>query len=159
MKAFVKFEVSPETESKILEVIESATAAKGVRKGMNETTKAIERGVAKLVVMAENVEPEEILVHVPVLCEEKVIPYAYVKDKLALGKAAGLTVPTSSIAIVDAGIKANLLKEVVSGLPTAEKTVEKQEKKPEPVKEKKPKKEEKKKEPVKEEKARGEQKE
>ncbi len=124
MKAFVKFEVSPEIEAKTLEVIESAAAAKGIRKGMNEATKAIERGVAKLVVMAENVEPEEILVHIPILCEEKVIPYTYVKDKLALGKAAGLSVPTSSIAIVDAGVKANLLKEIVDKSPQSEKKTE-----------------------------------
>ena len=124
MKAFVKFEVSPEIEAKTLEVIESAAAAKGIRKGMNEATKAIERGVAKLVVMAENVEPEEILVHIPILCEEKVIPYTYVKDKLALGKAAGLSVPTSSIAIVDAGVKANLLKEIIDKSPQSEKKTE-----------------------------------
>lgn len=138
MKAFVKFEVSPEVESKILEVIEGATAAKGLRKGMNETTKAVERGVAKLVVMAENVEPEEILVHIPILCEEKVVPYAYVKDKLALGKAAGLTVPTSSVAITDAGVKGNLLKDVIEKLPVTERKEKKVE-----VKEKKPKKEKK----------------
>jgi len=154
MKAFVKFEVSPETEAKILEIVESAAAAKGLRKGMNETTKAVERGVAKFVVMAENVEPEEILIHMPVLCEEKVVPYAYVKDKLALGKAAGLSVPTSSIAVVDAGVKANLLKEVINSLPTSEKTVEKKEEKKPEAKERKPKKEKKKEEkPAKEEKA------
>jgi len=44
---------------------------------MNEVTKSIERQLAKLIVMAEDVSPPEILFHIPLLCEEKGIPYAY----------------------------------------------------------------------------------
>ena len=38
-----------------------------IRKGMNEVTKSIERVQAKIVVMAEDVSPPEILFHIPLL--------------------------------------------------------------------------------------------
>ena len=53
--------------------------------------------------MAEDISPEEILAHMPVLCEEKNIPYTYVPSKDELGSSAGLHVSTASVAIVDPG--------------------------------------------------------
>lgn len=101
--AFVKFEVSKELADKVYEAIELAKNTGKVRKGVNETTKTIERGLAKLVVMAEDVTPEEILMHLPILCDEKKVPFIYVPSKLELGKASGIEVPTSSIAIEEEG--------------------------------------------------------
>ena len=46
-----------------------------LKKGSNEVTKAAERGTAKLVIMAENVNPGELLAHIPLICEEKKIPF------------------------------------------------------------------------------------
>ena len=63
----------------------------------------MERGDAQFVVMAEDVQPEEILAHMPLLCEEKGIPYAYVPSKQELGVSVGLGKATASIAILDAG--------------------------------------------------------
>ncbi|MEM2220012.1 MAG: ribosomal L7Ae/L30e/S12e/Gadd45 family protein, partial [Candidatus Korarchaeum sp.] len=80
------------------------------RKGVNETTKAVERGEALFVVIAEDVNPPEIVAHLPLLCEDKGIPYAYVPSKGDLGKAAGLEVSASSIAVVDAGQAKSLLE-------------------------------------------------
>jgi len=74
-----------------------------VRKGVNEVTKAIEREQAKLVLIAMDVNPPEIVMHLPPLCKEKNIPYIFVKSKEALGKAAGIKRPASSVAIVDPG--------------------------------------------------------
>ncbi len=88
---------------KILEIVELARETGKVRKGVNETTKAVERGEAKLVVVAEDVSPAEIVMHLPALCEEKGIPLAKVPSKADLGRAAGLDVAASSVAIVDAG--------------------------------------------------------
>lgn len=101
--AFVKFDVSKELADKVYEAIELAKNTGKVRKGVNETTKTIERGLAKLVVMAEDVTPEEILMHLPILCDEKKVPFIYVPSKLELGKASGIEVPTSSIAIEEEG--------------------------------------------------------
>jgi ribosomal protein L7Ae-like RNA K-turn-binding protein len=74
-----------------------------VVKGTNEVTKMIEREQAALVVIAEDVEPVEVVAHLPVLCDEKKIPYAYVPLKDELGKSVGLPVSTSTAAIVKVG--------------------------------------------------------
>jgi len=109
---FMKFEVPKELVNKILEAVTIAKTTGKVRKGVNETTKAIERGIAKLVVMAEDVTPEEVLMHLPILCEEKQVPYAYVPLKTELGKASGIDVPTSSIAIIEEGDSKKLISEI-----------------------------------------------
>ena len=109
---FVKFEVSKELVNKVLEAVTIAKTTGKVRKGVNETTKAIERGIAKLVVMAEDVTPEEVLMHLPIICEEKQVPYAYVPLKMELGKASGIDVPTSSIAVIEEGDSKKLIAEI-----------------------------------------------
>jgi large subunit ribosomal protein L7Ae len=111
-KAYVKFESSKELSEKTYEAVEKARDTGKTRKGVNEVTKAIERGIAKLVIMAEDVEPEEVLMHIPVLCDEKRIPYSYVPSKAELGKAAGIDVPTSSIAIVQEGDSKKYIEEI-----------------------------------------------
>lgn len=113
-KSYVKFATPGDVQQKALEVIESAKGANGLRKGTNEATKAIERGEAKLVVIAEDVDPEEIVMHLPQLCGEKGIPFCYVTEKTALGKAAGLGVGTAAVAITKAGGAEEALKTVVS---------------------------------------------
>lgn len=109
---FVKFEIPKELADKVLEAVTIAKTTGKIRKGVNETTKAIERGIAKLVVMAQDVTPEEVLMHLPILCEEKQVPYAYVPQKMDLGKASGIDVPTSSIAVVEEGDSKKLIAEI-----------------------------------------------
>jgi ribosomal protein eL8 len=165
--SYVKFETPDDVQSKALEVVEAAANDNGIHKGVNETTKTIERGQAKLVVIAGDVDPAEIVLHLPGLCEEKNAPFLFVNEKKALGKAAGLSVGTSAVAISKAGAAEGALKLVLervaslSGAAAAPAKVEKPkaEKKEAPVeakKEKAPAKEEapveeKKEEPVKEE--------
>jgi len=120
-KAFVKFEVPKDLVNKTLEAVTIAKTTGKVKKGVNETTKAIERGVAKLVVMAEDVEPEEVLMHLPVLCDEKQVPYTYVPSKQELGKASGIEVPTSSIAVVEEGESKKLISDIVNKVKTLKK--------------------------------------
>ncbi len=99
-------------ENKIYEAIETARATGKIKKGVNETTKAIERGIAKLVVIAKDVSPKEITMHIPLLSKEKGITCLEVESKEELGAAAGLSVATSAIAIVKEGDAANLIKEL-----------------------------------------------
>ena len=103
MAMYVRFKTSKEMQDLAYELVEKARDAGKISKGANETTKQVERGQAKLVVMAEDVSPEEILAHMPILCEEKKIPYTYVSSKQELGSAAGLLVGTASVAIVNPG--------------------------------------------------------
>ena len=103
MAVFVKFETPKELSDKAYSVAEIARDSGKVKKGTNEVTKIIERGEAALVIMAVDVEPPEILAHIPALCDEKNVPYVYVPSKAELGNSIGLEKPTASVAIVDAG--------------------------------------------------------
>ncbi len=111
-----KFETPKEMSDKALQAVEAAKNTGKIRKGTNESTKSIEKGESKLVVIATDVEPQEIVMHLPALCDEKKIPYLYVPSKSELGRAAGLDVPTAAISIVEAGDGKELLKEIVSGI-------------------------------------------
>ena len=100
---FVRFEMPKELQDKAYEIVEVARDTGKVKKGTNEVTKLVERGEAVFVVMAEDVQPPEILAHMPMLCEERSIPYAYVASKAELGNACGLEKPTASVAVTEAG--------------------------------------------------------
>src|SRR3989344_7025131 len=96
-------EASKELVEKALEAIEVAKATGKLKKGINEVTKAAERGVAKLVAVAKDVNPPEVILHMEPLCREKGIPLIQVPSRAELGTAAGLSVPTTSVAIIDEG--------------------------------------------------------
>ena len=110
---FVRFEMPKDLANKAYEAVEMARDTGKVRKGTNEVTKVIERSKAKFVVLAQDTTPPEILMHIPMLCEEKRIPYGYVPSKQELGAAAGLKVSTATVAITDAGKGKAQLEEVV----------------------------------------------
>ncbi|MBI2972142.1 MAG: 50S ribosomal protein L7ae [Candidatus Aenigmarchaeota archaeon] len=99
----------------ILELIEISRDTGKIRKGVNEATKAVERNVAKLVITAEDVDPPEIIMHLPVMCEEKKIPFVKIPSKNELGRAAGLDVGSAAIAIVDAGEGKKKFDDLVKG--------------------------------------------
>ncbi|RLG21924.1 50S ribosomal protein L7ae [Candidatus Micrarchaeota archaeon] len=122
---YVKFEVPKEMQNKVYEAVEKARDTGKIRKGVNETTKAIERGTAKLVVIAGDVEPPEIVAHLPLLSEEKKVDYIYVDSKKELGMACGLPVATSAMAIVEAGDAKELIKEINKFLSSVRKQGEK----------------------------------
>ncbi len=94
------------------EIVEKARKTGKIDKGTNEVTKAIERGVAKFVVYAKDVEPKEIVAHLPVICKEKNIPCKEVDSKQKLGIAVGINVNVSSVAVIDAGEAASEIKSV-----------------------------------------------
>ena len=87
----------------IYSLIETVARTGKIEKGTNEVTKAIERGVAKFVAYAADVEPKEIVQHIPVLCKEKGIPCQEVESKQKLGIAVNISVPTSSVAVIESG--------------------------------------------------------
>ena len=151
-----------------LEAIETAKNTGKIKKGINEATKALERGVAKLVVYAKDVQPAEIVLHLPVLSKEKGVPCIEVPSKEELGTAAGITVSTTAVVVIAEGDAKKLIEGLkgpeIKPAEKKEKPKEeapKEEKKKEEVKEEKPKetpKEEPKKEEVKEEETKKEEK-
>ena len=113
---YVKFETPQDLVSPILEAVRVAAQTGKVRKGTNEATKAIERGISKLIVMAEDVEPPEVVAHLPLICEEQNAAYAFVPDKQELGKALGIDVTSAAAAILDAGDAQHIIDEVVASM-------------------------------------------
>jgi large subunit ribosomal protein L7Ae len=105
-------EVTMSDEAKALEAIEIARTSGKIRKGANETTKAIEKGQAKLVIYADDVSPKEVIMHLPLLCKEKNIPCVKVAKKDDLGAAAGLAVGSAAVAIVKEGDAKHLIEEI-----------------------------------------------
>ena len=113
---FVKFDVPENLVSPIYEALRVASETGKVKKGTNEATKAIERGVSKLIIIAEDVEPPEVVAHLPILCEERGAAYAFVPNKQELGKALGIEVTSAAAAIFDSGDAQHIIDEVVASI-------------------------------------------
>jgi large subunit ribosomal protein L7Ae len=148
MAEFVKFSVPEDLKNLQADVISKVSKSGKIKVGINEVTKTIERNTAKLVVIAQDISPAEIVMHVPIICKEKSIPFTYVSTREELGKISGIGAKASAIAIVDEGVlkkefSALLSKiEEISGV-TAKSKPEAKEEKPKaadkkPAAEKKP---------------------
>ncbi len=109
---YVKFSVSEEVQNKALEALEVARDTGKIKKGSNEATKAIERSAAVLVLIGADVEPEEIVMHLGPLCDEKKIPYIFIAKQNDLGAASGLQVGTAAAAIVKPGKAKEIVDEI-----------------------------------------------
>jgi len=109
----VRFDVPPEVAEKAYEAVKKARESGGkIKKGTNEATKAVERGQAKLVVIAVDVDPPEVVLHLPYLCDEKKVPYIYVPSKKRLGEVAGIQVAAASVAILEPAAAKDLVEEL-----------------------------------------------
>jgi large subunit ribosomal protein L7Ae len=113
---YVKYEVPKEIVDAAYEALSIASKTGTVRKGTNEATKAVERSIAKLVVIAEDVDPPEVIAHLPLLCDERKIPYVFVPNKDQLGKAVGIDVPCASACIIKEGEASGLIREIITRL-------------------------------------------
>jgi len=113
---YVKYEAPKEIVDAAYEALTIASKSGNVRKGTNEATKAVERAQAKLVVIAEDVDPPEVIAHLPILCDERKIPYVFVPSKDKLGSAVGIDVPCASACIIKEGDAAGLIKEIITRL-------------------------------------------
>ena len=118
---FIRFETPTDVADKALQLVQVARETGKIRVGTNEVTKSSERSEAKLVLLAEDVDPAEILVHLPMLCEEKRIPYLYVPKRQRLGQVAGLSKPAASVAVVEPGQAKPLLEELSQSFTTLKK--------------------------------------
>lgn len=143
MSEFVKFTVTDDLLNLQTDVFKKIAKSGKVRIGVNEVTKAVERSSAKLIAIAEDVTPAEIVMHLPVICKEKKIPFTYFKTREDLGKAVGISAKASSIAILDAGVAQKELTSLVGKINDliGGKKAEKVEKPKETKKEEKPKEE------------------
>src|SRR3989337_3279423 len=113
---YVKMEVSKDLVNAVYEAVRVAKQSGKVKKGTNEVTKAIERGISKLVIIAEDVEPPEVVAHLPILCEERGAAYAFVPSRQELGKALGIDVTSAAAAILDAGDAQHIVDQIIASL-------------------------------------------
>merc|ERR1711936_1281221 len=108
------------TATSILELLQQAFHYKQLKKGANEATKTLNRGQAELIVLAADTEPLEILLHLPLLCEDKNVPYVFVRSKQALGRACGVSRP-----VVAASITSNEGSQIKPQITTIQQEIEK----------------------------------
>ncbi|KAJ7219514.1 putative SNU13-component of the U4/U6.U5 snRNP [Mycena pura] len=104
----------------ILELVQQASQYKQLKKGANEATKTLNRGIAEFIVLTADTEPLEILLHLPLLCEEKNVPYIFVPSKAALGRACGVTRP-----VISCSVTTSESKELSSQIITIKNAIEK----------------------------------
>jgi large subunit ribosomal protein L7Ae len=136
---YVKFEAPESLVKDALDFVENSYRSGKIKKGTNEVVKSIERGEAKVVVIAEDVSPPEVVFYLPVLCEERKVPYTYVKNKSDLGLKVGIA-SAASIAVVDYGKNEDAYKDLISSIENAKSG--KEEKKKPAAKSEQPKEEE-----------------
>lgn len=142
MSEFIKFSVPEDLRVLQDETIKKLSKSGKIKIGINEVTKTIERGNAKFVIIAEDVSPAEIVMHIPIISKEKKIPFSYAKTKEDLGKMVGISAKASCVAITDAGSMQKELttlidkiEEVSGGKKAAAKTEDVKKEKPSPKKE------------------------
>jgi len=105
---------------RILDLVERASQFKQLKKGANEATKTLNRGIAEIIILTADTEPLEILLHLPLLCEEKNVQYVFVASKAALGRACGVSRP-----VIAASVTTNENKELSSQIQTIKKDIDK----------------------------------
>ncbi len=110
---YVKFETPEDLVNPILEALRVAATSGKVKKGTNEATKAIERGTSKLIVIAEDVEPPEVVAHLPILCEEQGAAFVFVPTKQELGNSLGIEITSAAAAILDAGDAQHIVDQII----------------------------------------------
>lgn len=110
---YMDYEVPEELAEDTYEAVEIARDTGKLKQGVNEVTKALERKNAKLVIIAEDIEPPEIVAHLPMLAREKDIHYISIPSQKELGSASGINVSTSSVAITDAGDAVSEIEQII----------------------------------------------
>ena len=104
--------MADDAAQRALEAIEVAKNTGKVKRGINEVTKALERGTAKLVAFAKDTQPAELVMHLPLLAKEKGVPCIQLDSKEELGAAAGIGTPTSAVAIIAEGDAKKVIAEL-----------------------------------------------
>eukprot|EP01039_Chlorochromonas_danica_P002722 gene2722-2973_t len=92
--------MAPKKSTKRLhKLVKKASQTKIVRRGVKEVVKAIRKGEKGFCVLAGDISPIDVVSHLPIMCEDRKIPYYYVPSKVDLGAAACTKRPTSCVLI------------------------------------------------------------
>ncbi|ANB11100.1 RNA binding protein SNU13 [Sugiyamaella lignohabitans] len=105
---------SSDVTQQILDIVQQATHLRQLKKGANEATKTLNRGISEFIVMAADASPIEIVLHLPLLCEDKNVPYVFVPSKIALGRACGVSRPVIAASVTSND--ASQLRDQINGI-------------------------------------------
>ncbi len=114
-ESYIRFETPESLEKNVLDLVENSFRNGKIKKGTNEVIKSIERGESKLIIIAEDVSPPEVVYYLPALCDERKVPFVYVKKRADLGSRVGIA-SAASISVVDFGKNADLFNKIKSEL-------------------------------------------
>lgn len=89
--------IAPETKAQKAQRLKDMAGAKStdskappvVKFGLNHVTELVEQKKAKMVIIAHDVDPIELVCWLPALCRKKEVPYCIVKSKARLGQLCG----------------------------------------------------------------------
>jgi large subunit ribosomal protein L7Ae len=96
----LRLKLRAEEQAKTGKPDEPTKRPNGLRSGMNTVTTLVEKKKAQLVIIAHDVEPIELVLHLPTLCRKMGVPYCIVKGKARLGRLVHLKT-CSSLALTD----------------------------------------------------------
>jgi U4/U6 small nuclear ribonucleoprotein SNU13 len=100
----------------ILDLVQQASHFKQLRKGANEATKTLNRGICEFIVIAADASPLELVLHMPLICENKNVPYVFVPSMVALGRACGVSRPVICASVMTN--EGSELKAQINGIKT-----------------------------------------
>jgi H/ACA ribonucleoprotein complex subunit 2 len=90
---------SKKSSKKVHKLVKKASSAKVVRRGVKEVVKALRKGEKGFCIIAGDISPIDVISHLPIMCEDRNVPYIYVPSKHDLGTAASTKRPTSCVLI------------------------------------------------------------
>ncbi len=90
----------PNLTKDLFVIINKCAQKKLIKKGANEATKTLNRGISDLIILAADTKPLEIVLHLPLLCEDKNVPYIFVPSQKNLGRACGVSRPVIACSII-----------------------------------------------------------
>jgi len=68
-------------------LVKKAASCKRIRRGVKEVVKGLRKGEGGLCILAGDIYPLDVYSHLPILLEEKNVPYLFVPSKQDLGAA------------------------------------------------------------------------
>jgi len=105
--------------TELLDLVQQSSHARLLKKGANEATKTLNRGIAEIIILAADCAPLSILLHLPLLCEDKNVPYVFIDSKIALGRACGV-----SRSVIAASITTNESSELMGQIRSVKDKIE-----------------------------------
>ncbi|KAH8915990.1 L30e-like protein [Atractiella rhizophila] len=105
--------------NQILDLVQQASNYKQLKRGANEVTKTLNRGICEFTILTADTEPIEILLHLPLLCEDKNVPYVFLPSKTSLGRACGVSRP-----VIAASITTNETRELKAQIEKIKEKIE-----------------------------------